>query len=203
MNLSQERQLFGNSKDSNMKTIFSILALIGIGLLGRLAPHPPNTTPVTAIAFAAGKYVGNVWAVVIPLLVMIIADVILGFYDWKVLMSVYGSIAIIGGISMLAKKARPSVIILLVMASSVLFFLITNFAVWAASSWYPRTLEGLIASYVAGLPFLRNMFIGDVFYAASLLGAFEWVFSRTTKEAFRPLLVSLRGRRDLNSQPPA
>ncbi len=78
---------------------------------------------------------------------------------------------------MLAKRARPPILILLVMASSVLFFLVTNFAVWAASSWYPPTFEGLIASYIAGLPFLRNMFIGDVFYAASLLGVFEWIYT--------------------------
>lgn len=174
-----------------MKTIFSILGLIGVGLLGRLAPHPPNTTPVTAITFAAGKYVGKTWAVVIPLLVMIITDAILGFYDWKVLISVYGSIAMIGGISILAHRARPSIIVLLVMTSSVLFFLVTNFAVWAASSWYPPTLEGLIASYVAGLPFLRNMFIGDVFYAASLLGAFEWALTRKSAWKRQKILLGL------------
>lgn len=166
-----------------MRTILSILSLVGVGLVGRLLPHPPNTTPVTAIAFAAGKYVGAAWAVAIPLVVMVAADVILGFYDWKVLASVYGSVAIIGGISVLARKARPPVIILLVMASSILFFLVTNFAVWAASSWYPPTFEGLIASYVAGLPFLRNMFIGDVLYATSLLGAFEWLFAKLRRHA--------------------
>lgn len=161
-----------------MKALLSILGLIGIGLVGRLAPHPPNTTPVTAIAFAAGKYVGRVWAVAIPLLVMLMADLVIGFYDWKVLVSVYGSVAIIGGVSLLARNAPPAVVMLLVMASSVFFFLVTNFAVWAASAWYPPTLDGLVASYVAGLPFLRNMFLGDVVYAASLLGAFEWAFAK-------------------------
>lgn len=179
-----------------MKTLFAVLALIGVGVLGRLAPHPPNTTPVTAIAFAAGKYIGSAWAIAIPLLVMVIADVVLGFYDWKVLLSVYGSIAVIGGVSILARKARPAVVLLLVMASSILFFLVTNFAVWAASSWYPPTFEGLMASYIAGLPFLRNMFIGDVFYAASLLGAFEWVavglkkITKTESAIDTPILVS-------------
>ncbi len=164
-----------------MKTFLSILGLIGIGLLGRLAPHPPNTTPVTAIAFAAGKYVGPLWAIAIPLVVMVAADMVIGFYDWKVLLSVYASIAVIGGVSILARGMRPSAVLLLVMTSSILFFLVTNFAVWAASLWYPPTLEGLIASYVAGLPFLRNMFIGDLFYAASLLGAFEWTFAMLQK----------------------
>lgn len=166
-----------------MKTILSIFFLIGIGLVGRLLPHPPNTTPVTAIAFSAGKYVGRAWAVIIPLLVMVISDLFLGFYHLEVLVSVYGSVTIIGGISILARGAKPPVIILLVMASSVLFFLVTNFAVWAVSSWYPPTFEGLIASYVAGLPFFRNMFIGDVFYAASMLGVFEWAFSKLQTRA--------------------
>lgn len=164
-----------------MKTFLSILGLIGVGLLGRLAPHPPNTTPVTAIAFAAGKYVGPLWAVAIPLIVMVAADLVIGFYDWKVLVSVYASVAMIGGVSIFARRMKPAIVLLLVMASSILFFLVTNFAVWAASTWYPPTLEGLIASYVAGLPFLRNMFIGDLFYAASLLGAFEWAFAMMQK----------------------
>lgn len=157
-----------------MEKILPILGLIGIGIAGRLLPHPPNTTPVTAIAFAAGKYVGTTWAVLVPLIVMVVTDVFLGFYDWRILLSVYGSIAIISGVSMLARNAQPTMIIFLVMASSILFFLITNFAVWATSSWYAPTLDGLFSSYIAGLPFLRNMFIGDVFYAASLLGVFEW-----------------------------
>lgn len=173
-----------------MKTFLSILGLIGVGLLGRLAPHPPNTTPVTAIAFAAGKYVGPLWAIAIPLTVMVAADLVIGFYDWKVLVSVYGSIAVIGGVGILARGTRPATVMLLVMASSILFFLVTNFAVWAASSWYPPTLEGLIASYVAGLPFLRNMFIGDLFYAASLLGVFEWVFAMLQKRAGAQRVVS-------------
>ncbi len=173
-----------------MKTFLSILGLIGVGLLGRLAPHPPNTTPVTAIAFAAGKYVGPLWAIAIPLIVMVAADLVIGFYDWKVLLSVYGSIAVIGGVGILARGTRPATVMLLVMASSILFFLVTNFAVWAASSWYPPTLEGLIASYVAGLPFLRNMFIGDLFYAASLLGVFEWVFAMLQKRAGAQRVVS-------------
>ncbi len=173
-----------------MKTFLSIASLIGIGLLGRLAPHPPNTTPVTAISFAAGKHIGKTWAIAIPLMVMIIADMTIGFYDWKVLIGVYGSVALIGAISIIARGARPPVTILLVMASSVLFFLITNFAVWAASSWYPRTIEGLASAYIAGLPFLRNMFIGDVFYAASLLGAFEWIHARARERIGKHLTDS-------------
>ncbi len=161
-----------------MKTFLSILGLVALGFLGRLAPHPPNTTPVTAIAFAAGKYVGAKWAIAIPLIVMVISDAVIGFYDWKVLVSVYGSFAIIGCVSILARSKPPAVTILLVMASSLFFFLITNFAVWATSTWYPHTTAGLITAYAAGLPFLRNMFIGDVFYAASLLGVFEWIVAK-------------------------
>jgi CHASE2 domain-containing sensor protein len=96
----------------------------------------------------------------------------------------------IGGVSIFARKMKPAMVLLLVMASSILFFLVTNFAVWAASSWYPPTPEGLIASYVAGLPFLRNMFIGDLFYAASLLGAFEWAFAMLQKHASMQRIIS-------------
>lgn len=170
-----------------LKKTLSILALIAIGLIGRLAPHVPNTTPVAAIAFSAAKYVGRFWAVAVPLCVMAVSDTLIGFYDWRVLVSVYGSFAAIGCIGILARHARPAAVMLAVMGASVLFFLTTNFAVWAASSSYPHTLLGLIECYLAGLPFFRNMFIGDVFYSAAMMGAFGWIFERLRERAAKEI----------------
>ncbi len=51
-------------------------------------------------------------------------------------------------------------------------FGVTNLAVWAAGSLYPRTLAGLIMCYSAAIPFFRNSLIGDVAYAATLFGGF-------------------------------
>jgi Family of unknown function (DUF6580) len=58
------------------------------------------------------------------------------------------------------------------LASSVLFFLLTNFGVWAFESLYPKTLEGLISCYVAAIPFFQNTLQGDLFFTAVLFGGF-------------------------------
>src|SRR2546422_10205972 len=57
-------------------------------------------------------------------------------------------------------------------ASSLLFFVVTNFDVWARGSMYPKTSEGLLACYVAAIPFFRNTLTGDVLYSAALFGGF-------------------------------
>jgi len=63
-------------------------------------------------------------------------------------------------------------------AGSVLFFLISNFGVWVAGKLYPLTLSGLAACYVAALPFFRNSILGDLAYAAFMLGSFQLLRDR-------------------------
>jgi hypothetical protein len=58
------------------------------------------------------------------------------------------------------------------LASSVLFFVLTNFGVWAFDALYPKTLEGLMACYVAAIPFFRNTLLGDLSYTVVLFGGF-------------------------------
>ena len=58
------------------------------------------------------------------------------------------------------------------LASSVLFFIVTNFGVWAIGTMYPMTLAGLAACYVAAIPFFQNTVAGDLFYATLLFGGF-------------------------------
>jgi hypothetical protein len=57
-------------------------------------------------------------------------------------------------------------------ASSVLFFLITNFGTWTLSGMYPMTASGLAACYVAAIPFFQNTIAGDLFYSGLLFGGF-------------------------------
>ena len=55
-------------------------------------------------------------------------------------------------------------------ASSVLFYTVTNFGMWLFSGFYPRTLAGLEACYIAAIPFFQNTLAGDLFYATLLFG---------------------------------
>jgi hypothetical protein len=63
------------------------------------------------------------------------------------------------------------------LAASVLFFVVTNFAVWAMGSMYPKSAGGLLACYVAAIPFFGNTLLGDAFFTAVLFGGLalaEW-----------------------------
>jgi hypothetical protein len=70
---------------------------------------------------------------------------------------------------------NPARIVTASLASSTFFFLTTNFAVWASGTWYPKTLDGLMWAYTLGLPFFRNMMIGDLFFRGVVFGAWATV----------------------------
>ena len=152
--------------------IAGILVLFGVA--ARLGPHIPNATPVTAIAFVSSRYVGKRWSILLPGAIVLLSDLAIGFYDWRILASVYGSFVLIGALSWISRRQRTALSVgLPVIGASLLFFLITNAAVWLFSPWYEKTLTGLFYSYTLGLPFLRNMLIGDIVYTSLLFGIFE------------------------------
>ncbi len=153
------------------KNFLIAFGLVLFTLAVRLAFHLPDATPITAIALISGVYLGRTWAVAVPLLALLLSDLIIGFYDWRVMLSVYGSFALIGIGSFILKR-YPNLFTgaALVLASSFLFFIVTNFAVWAFSPWYAKTVEGLVYCYTLGLPFYRNMLLGDVLYTPLLFG---------------------------------
>lgn len=156
--------------------IITICLLIFFAIAVRLFPHAPNMTPITAIAFVGSLYLGRKWAIVLPPLILILSDLLIGFYDWKIMFSVYGSFALIGLLSLVAAKYRTLLPVgLSVIGASLLFFFITNGAVWAFSPWYEKSISGLLYSYELGLPFLRNMLLGDVLYTTALVAVFESV----------------------------
>lgn len=139
--------------------------LIIIGFLTRLMPHPANFTAVGAIALFSGYYFKDKRiAFAVPMIIMLLSDWYIGFYDWKLLLSVYAAFAlvILLGIAIRNKKWLWSLPMSL--AGTASFFLITNGAVWLFYNWYPHTLTGLITCYIEGLPFLKNNFIGDLTY---------------------------------------
>ena len=153
-----------------------LLAALAIALAGRLIPHPPNFTPVGALALFAGIYLARKsrWALLLPLAVIFLTDLAIGFYDTKLMLVVYGSFLFYGVFGLLVKnKKNIGAITLATLAGSFLFYLITNFAVWAFSPLYASTLEGLMLSYTMGLPFLKYTLLGDLFFVGLFVGAYE------------------------------
>jgi hypothetical protein len=152
-----------------------ILALIsGIAAAAalRLVPHPPNFSPIDAMALFSGAYLGRRGlAFVAPLGALLLSDLFLGFYHGMAF--VYGAVALVVVIGWWVSSRRtPLRIGGAALVSSVLFFVLTNFGMWLFSGFYPRTLSGLVTCYVAAVPFFQNTLAGDLFYTALLFGGF-------------------------------
>jgi len=152
------------------------------GIILRLLPHLPNFAPIAAMALFGGIYLNRKYALLVPLVALLIGDIFIGFYNPWIMFSVYGSFALIGLLGLWLKKHKklPN-IIGASLFSSILFFLITNFAVWAVPySFYPHTWQGLMQSYIMGLPFFRNTLMGDLFYVGMMFGLYELALKITS-----------------------
>lgn len=164
-----------------LEKLINPLLIIFIAAALRLAPHPPNFAPIAAMALFGGAYFNRGYAFLVPIVAMLASDLFIGFYSPVVMGSVYGSFILAGLIGLWLKKRKsPRNVILAAIGSSVLFFLITNFAVWLGG-WYPRSLTGLIECYTLALPFFRNTILGDLFYTGVFFGGYELVLRLVRK----------------------
>src|SRR5215471_21766563 len=147
------------------------MGLVGLNIVARLAPHAPNVTPIAASALFAGMVLrSRALALAVPLAAMLVSDLVVGAYDWRVMSVVYAALALPALLGTWG-RARSAVLLPLVLSSSLFFFATTNFAVWASSGMYAHDLHGLIHCYIAALPFLQNTVIGDMFWATLLFGS--------------------------------
>lgn len=139
----------------------------------RLIPHYPNFTAVGAIALFGGAYLQNrKLAFAVPFIAMLITDWIIGFHHtmWAVYLS-FGLIVLIG--MQVSKNKKVSNILIGAISSSVLFFIITNFAQWISDPFYAKTGTGLAQCYTLAIPFFSYTVLGDMFYVAVLFGLYE------------------------------
>ena len=153
-----------------MRLIMTFLCISGVLALGRIIPHPPNFTPILATAIYTPYLINDRWiAMAIPLLAMFIADIVIGFHPY--MLWVYGAIGLSTLISDWSMQFNKKYIQLGAMAivSSVLFFIITNFAVWTMLDYYPKTIDGLIMCYTMAIPFFKNTLLGTIVYTSLIV----------------------------------
>jgi Family of unknown function (DUF6580) len=158
-----------------------VVFLIGFDVAARLMWHAPGVSPVAASALFAGMMLRQrALAVVVPLGALLIGDAIMGFYHWQVMAVVYAALTLPAVAGILARHLRASrVVVPTVLACSLIFFVATNFAVWAWSGIYSADMAGVIQCYAMGLPFLKYTIAGDLFWAAVLFGG-AWLVQRLT-----------------------
>lgn len=144
--------------------------LILVGFLARLLPHAPNFVPVAAIALFAGANLSGRTALLIPLLIMIATDVIIGVHD--VMIFTWGAFIVIALLGVFL-KGRISLLNVFAggILSAIAFYAVTNFGVWIF--WYPKTLAGLTDCYVKAIPFFRVTLTSNVVFTFVLFGAYE------------------------------
>lgn len=166
-----------------MKKYFPIYLLILLGIICRFLPHPANFAPIAALALFGGLYLPKKWSIVLPMAVMLISDLFIGFYTWQIMLSVYLSFALMVGVGLLVRKNKKFHTVLGgTLLGSVIFFILTNASVWAFGTMYTPDFSGLISSYYAALPFFRNSLLGDLFYTAVLVGGYEFVLNYFAKK---------------------
>lgn len=172
----------------NRTRFYTLLGMIISAAFLRMIPHPPNVTPVMAMALFGGAYIDNRrLAFLIPCAVMLASDAMLGFH--RFMPFVYGAMAaaVLIGFRLRGGKNVIKMLMAAVLAS-VLFYLITNFGVWATGWIYPKTPGGLLECYAAALPFLRLNLLGNLIYTGLLFGGFSLL--EKTFSYLKPAMIS-------------
>ena len=161
-----------------MQSLFTILkkeifpiSLILILVFARLIPHPPNFTPIIAAAIVSGYFFKNINLSSFTLLIaMLISDLFIGFYENMIF--VYISLLLITLVfHKINKKINFKNLFIYGFAGSLIFFLVSNFGVWALGSLgvndlpYEKSLTGLIECYILAIPFFGNTFLSTIIFA--------------------------------------
>ena len=175
----------------NKARLLALFAAIFAAAAMRLVPHPPNFAPIAAMAlFSGAQMPKQALSFIAPFAALAISDALLGgFYPGMNFVYFSFALTVLIGWAVASRKT-PLTIGAAAIASSVLFFILTNFGMWLFSGIYPVTREGLIACYVAAIPFFQNTLIGDLTFTALLFGGFAIAERVMPAVRPRPLVAS-------------
>lgn len=150
----------------------AVILLVFMVASMRMLPHPDNFTPVGALGLFAGAFLGQRAAWLLPVGALLLGDALIGFYALPVMLMVYLGFAastLVGRI-FLAKQRSPGRLFGAVFVAALLFYLLSNFAVWLL--YYPPTWSGLLACYTSALPYFGRSLLGDLLYTSLLFGSY-------------------------------
>jgi hypothetical protein len=159
-----------------MRVLPYVLERFGLVSLTDPSTFVWNISPVPAMCLLGGAYLSSRWAGLgIGLLAYLASDVLIGwvsgypaFTFYKTLPFVYAGFIVHGLIGLsLRGRNSPIRVGLTAFASEIVFFLLTNFGEWAiGDANYAKTPAGMLACYVAALPFLYRSIYGTLIYSA-------------------------------------
>jgi len=173
------------------KKLLLIILFIAVIFFGRVLPHPYNFTPLIAVTLLSSYAISNrILALLVPLIGFWLSDLFMnniiyaGYYSNFTIFNsgmiwTYGAIIFVGLMgSSLIKKISSGKVVLASLSGSTIFYIISNFGVWALSPMYAKSVAGLIQCYSLALPFYGTSLIGDLLYSSLLFGAYQLVFSK-------------------------
>jgi len=157
-----------------MRTLLT-LSLVVAGVVLRVIPHPWNFAPIGAIALFGGARFDKKWmGITLPLITMLIGDAYIGFHSaMPVIYATYALIAVIG--MFLHDRRSIAAIGGASLLSSTIFYVTTNFDVWARGTAYAKNAAGLATCYIAAIPFFERTIASDLLFSAIFFGVFAAV----------------------------
>jgi hypothetical protein len=160
------------------KKVTLLLILIAVGFISRILPHYPNFTAMSAVALIGGSMLRKPFeALIVTISALFLSDIIINnliypsgaftlFYDGAAY--TYGAYALIVFVGYFIKHLNIKTYAFGAVASMLLFFVITNFAVWSTGLMYPKTSGGLMAAYAAGVPYMFNDLAATLLYGVGI-----------------------------------
>jgi len=154
-------KLLSNLNGKNL----NIVSLIVLLAFSRLIPHPPNFTPIIAVAIMSAYFFKNVYFSMFVLIAsMFISDIFIGFY--ANIYIIYFTVSIITLVFFrFAKNLNSKNLLIFSFFGSFVFFVISNFGVWLVSGMYEKSLSGLIYCYTLAIPFFVNTLVSTILYS--------------------------------------
>ena len=172
-----------NKHTKNFQSYSLPICLILILSLSRLIPHPSNFTPMLAVGVFSGFYFRNfLLGVLIVIFSMFLGDLYLGFHETMFFTYISLAVAVVFGL--LIKRLKFTEILFSGLASSVCFFIITNFGAWLTLGMYEKNFAGLLQSYVLAIPFFHNTLISTFLYLILLKLLFDFTIRKKIIKTF-------------------
>ena len=163
-----------NKLNKNLKNYFLPICLILVLSFSRVIPHPWNFTPILAVGIFSGFYFKQIYlSFFVVIFSMFIGDLFLGFHS--TMFFTYISLVVAVLIGLYIKRFNFTEILFSGLASSLGFFIITNFGAWLTLEMYEKNLTGLLQSYVLAIPFFHNTLISTLLYLVVLKLLFNFI----------------------------
>ncbi len=163
----------------NIKVLLIALIIFLVSVT-RIYPHPPNFTPILALAIFGGAFLPNkITALIIPISAMFLSDLFIGFHSQ--IFAVYGSIILLSYLGNMIEKKNIRNLAISGILGSLIFFIITNFSVWLGGKLYPLNIDGLIQCYIMAIPFFHNTLISTFIFLTVLFAGYSLIEKKFSK----------------------